>query len=111
GYGLVMWQWFGQANGGFGSLADVERLFESRGVLLAGWMHFLAFDLWLGRWQVDYLREVTRADAASRWAWWMRAGLLLCLGMTFLFGPLGLLLFLLLIGIYRLARRPSPAAA
>jgi hypothetical protein len=41
----------------------------------------------------------------------MRAGLLLCLGMTFLFGPLGLLLFLLLIGIYRLARRPSPAAA
>ncbi|MBX9870714.1 MAG: DUF4281 domain-containing protein [Burkholderiaceae bacterium] len=109
-YGLVLWRCLPDASGGFGSLADVQRLFESPGVLLAGWMHFLAFDLWLGRWQVDHLRVTLGPDTASRSAWVMRAGLYPCLGMTFLFGPIGLLLFLLLVGGYRLARRQYAAA-
>lgn len=75
--------WF-QAEGGFSSLAGVARLFEHRGILLAGWVHYLAFDLLVGTWE--------RSEAArlglSRWT------LLPCLALTFLFGPLGWLAFL-----------------
>ena len=37
-----------RAEGGFGSLADVMRLFDSPTVALAGWIHYLAFDLLVG---------------------------------------------------------------
>ena len=34
---------FGRTPGGFGSLAGVAQLFQSPRVLLAGWIHYLAF--------------------------------------------------------------------
>ena len=37
-------------DGGFGSLAGVARLFTVEGLLLAGWIHYLAFDLFVGSW-------------------------------------------------------------
>ena len=74
------------ASGGFSSLAGVAWLFETRGVLLAGWVHYLAFDLFLGAW-------MCRRGAADGMNPWL---LRLCLPPTFLAGPVGLLLFLAL---------------
>ena len=48
---------FAKSAGGFGSLDQVAQLFENRWLLLAGWMHYLAFDLFLGAWQA---REAQR---------------------------------------------------
>lgn len=76
------------AEGGFSSLAAVAALFATPGVLLAGWVHYLAFDLFLGAW-------MARRAAAERLPLW---ALLPALPLTFLAGPAGLLLFLLLRG-------------
>src|SRR5882724_5449695 len=43
---------FGESSGGFGTLAGVAALFSNRWLLLAGWIHYLAFDLFIGSWQV-----------------------------------------------------------
>lgn len=83
---LVIQYWGSAPNGGYGSLEQVSVLFGSSGNLLTGWIHFLAFDLFIGRWIVD---EVDRSNA-SRWR------LLLCLPLTFLIGPAGLVAHFLL---------------
>lgn len=77
---------FGRAPGGFGSLAEVSLLFSNSWVLLAGWIHYLAFDLFVGSWEV---RDAQRAGIHH---------LLVvpCLVLTFLFGPVGLLLYFVL---------------
>ncbi len=77
---------FGQAEGGFGSLADVARLFQNPHALLAGWIHYLAFDLFVGAWEV---RDAQRVGVHH---------LLVvpCLVLTFLLGPAGLLLYFVL---------------
>jgi hypothetical protein len=72
--------------GGFSSLDQVARLFSSRDLLLAGWIHYLAFDLFTGAW-------VTRDALRLGLSRWIVAP---CLVLTFLFGPLGLALYLLL---------------
>ncbi len=72
--------------GGFGSLAEVARLFSSQEFLLAGWIHYLAFDLFTGAWET---RDALRLGL-SRWL------VAPCLILTFLFGPVGLALYLLL---------------
>ena len=71
------------AQGGFGSLAEVGRLFRDPYLLLAGWIHYLAFDLFVGAWE-------TR-DAAGRGV--PHLALIPCLVLTFLFGPIGLLAY------------------
>jgi hypothetical protein len=111
GYALALARWFGTAEGGFGSLDEVARLFETRGMLLAGWVHYLAFDLWVGRWQVDHLAGKLGAAGAARPAWGLRLATIPCLLMTFLLGPVGLLMFLLLVGLHaRLSSQPTRLA-
>ncbi|ANY84049.1 hypothetical protein BB934_37965 (plasmid) [Microvirga ossetica] len=83
--GLIARYW-GEAPGGFGSLDEVDALFGHRGVLLAGWLHYLAFDLFVGAWEV---REARRVGLPH----WL---ILPPLALTFLFGPIGLLVFLAL---------------
>ena len=39
-------------DGGFGSLAQVAALFSVPELLLAGWIHYLAFDLFVGAWEI-----------------------------------------------------------
>jgi hypothetical protein len=70
-----------ESSGGFSSLAAVAQLFENRWLLLAGWVHYLAFDLFIGAWE-------TR-DAMARGV--SRLLLAPCLVMTFMLGPIGLL--------------------
>jgi hypothetical protein len=43
---------WGERNGGFGSLAGVVALFANHWLLLAGRIHYLAFDLFIGSWEV-----------------------------------------------------------
>lgn len=78
--------WGSAPGGGFGSLDEVAALFRAPGLLLAGWVHYLAFDLFVGRWIVDD----SLARQRPRWL------LLPCLALTFLFGPAGLLAHALL---------------
>ncbi|HEY0408361.1 MAG TPA: ABA4-like family protein [Pyrinomonadaceae bacterium] len=74
---------FGESGGGFGSLAEVSKLFENPYALLAGWIHYLAFDLFIGSWEVrDAQREGVHHLLVVP-----------CLALTFLFGPIGLLLY------------------
>jgi hypothetical protein len=73
-----------RSEGGFSSLAGVRALFDNPWALLAGWTHYLAFDLFIGGWEV---RDAQRRGIPH---------LLIvpALVLTFLFGPAGLLLYL-----------------
>lgn len=84
-YTLLILVHFAGAGGGYGSIAEVRALFASDPVLVAGWTHYLAFDLLVGVFVAD------RMD---------RAGLhrilqAPVLALVFLFGPVGYLLALL----------------
>jgi hypothetical protein len=74
---------FGETKGGFGSLTDVAALFSNHWMLLAGWIHYLCFDLFIGSWEVRDAEE----RGVSQWL------VLPCLFLTFMFGPVGLLLY------------------
>lgn len=75
---------FGAAPGGFSSLPEVARLFGNSWMLLAGWLHYLAFDLLVGAWQVR--------DSQQRGI--PHLLVVPCLALTFLFGPAGWLLYM-----------------
>ena len=87
-YILLLLTHYGGSQGGFGSLAEVSVLFQNPNLLLAGWIHYLAFDLFIGSWEV---RDAQRLGIHH---------LLVvpCLILTLLFGPAGLLLYLALRG-------------
>ena len=82
-YLVLIALFFGQAEGGFGSLAGVMKLFANQWAVLAGWIHYLAFDLFIGVWEV----KDAQARGVSHWL------VLPCLFLTFMFGPIGLLLY------------------
>ena len=82
-YLLLIVAFYPGAPGGFSSLEEVDRLFRNPYLLLAGWIHYLAFDLFVAAWE-------TR-DAAARGV--PRLVLVPCLVLTLLFGPIGLLAY------------------
>jgi hypothetical protein len=84
-YVALIGAYFASAGGGFGSIAEVRRLFDSDPVLVAGWGHYLAFDLLIGTMLADRL---DRAGIGRL----LQAPVLL---MTFMFGPAGWLLGLI----------------
>lgn len=86
---IVCTHWSGH-QGGFDSIQAVQQLFGDPWLLTAGWLHYLAFDLFVGGWQV---RDAQRSSI-SRWL------TLPCLVGTFLFGPAGFLLYLLLKAVH-----------
>ena len=79
------------ADGDFGSFAGVRTLFTHDGAVMAGWIHFLAFDLIVGAW-------VCRKGREDRMPFWL---VLPCLPLTFMLGPAGFLLF----SVLRIAHR------
>jgi hypothetical protein len=83
--------------GGFGSLAQVGQLFDVPMILLAGWVHYLAFDLLIGAWIAQ--RSLDRGD--PRWL------LIPVLPLTLLLGPVGLLAHGAIVAL----RRATPVAA
>ncbi len=90
----------GMGGGGYDSIAAVQRLLAVPGLLAAGRLHYLAFDLFVGAWIAE------------------RAGVLgvphllvlPLLALTFMFGPAGLLAFAVL-RLYWLRRSQKPALA
>ncbi|MBA4185331.1 MAG: DUF4281 domain-containing protein [Acidobacteria bacterium] len=82
-YLILVVSFFGQAEGGFGSLADVMQLFTNKNAALAGWIHYLAFDLFVGSWEVKDAQE----RGVSHWF------VVPCLFLTFLLGPIGFLAY------------------
>lgn len=69
---------------GFSSLAGVVALLSRPEAILGAWVHFLAFDLFVGSWQAE---DAPKAGVPHLW-------LLPCLALTLLAGPVGLLLYL-----------------
>jgi len=74
---------FADTPGGFGSLAEVKLLFGKDELLLAGWVHYLAFDLFIGAWES---RDSQRLQIP-------RLVMIPCYVMTFMLGPIGLLFY------------------
>ncbi len=83
--GLMLTHFASVEGGGYSSLKEVRALFSNDAVLLAGWVHYLAFDLAIGA------MIARRADAAGL----TRLVQIPILFFTFMFGPLGFLLFVL----------------
>lgn len=91
---LILANWGGP--GSFSSLEGVALLFANPWLLLAGWIHYLAFDLLIGSWEAIDARE---RDVPH----WM---LVPCLFLTFMFGPAGWLLYQ---GVRRVAAKAPRA--
>jgi hypothetical protein len=69
----------------FGSLKGVTALFTNPLAVLLGWVHYLAFDLMVGIW----IKRNSLKHGISHWL------IIPCLLLTFMFGPIGLLVYLL----------------
>jgi Domain of unknown function (DUF4281) len=82
---LILSYWSGSP-GGFSSLPEVMELFTTPGIALAGWLHYLAFDLFVGAW----ITRTARTEGIAH------LFVLPCLALTFLFGPAGFLAFSIL---------------
>lgn len=66
------------------TLGGLAHAFSDPRVMLVGWAHFLALDLWTGAWEAQDAAEA----GVPHWA------LIPCLVLTFLAGPAGLVLYL-----------------
>jgi len=82
-YTAIVVSLIGRTPGGFSTLAGVGMLFSNAWLLLAGWVHYLAFDLLVGSWELQDARE----HGIPHWT------VVPCLALTFLFGPAGWLLY------------------
>lgn len=89
----------GPGGGDFGSIAGVRALFMSDAGIVIGWMHYLAFDLFAGLWiaQDADARGVNRLVQAP------------VLALTFLFGPIGMLIWLVVRALR--AEKQQPASS
>ncbi len=70
----------------FSTLDGVMSLFTNKMAVTAGWVHYLAFDLMTGIW----IKKNSMKHRISHWL------LIPCLFFTFMLGPVGLLLYLII---------------
>jgi len=77
---------FGDAEGDFSSIEGLRSLFENDYALLAGWVHYLVFDQWVGLWETYNARKLGIKHVY----------IIPCLILTLMMGPVGLLSYLLL---------------
>jgi len=68
----------------FGSLQAVMHLFTVEQAVLAGWLHYLVFDMLVGMWMLDKNKSLKIHQAIMA----------PCLIGTFMMGPVGFLLFM-----------------
>lgn len=85
---VIALHFFKVKGGGFDSLESVKVLFSSDAIVFAGWLHYLAFDLFVGLWIAE------TADRIGVHRIWQ----IPVLFATFMFGPFGLLLFYCIFG-------------
>ncbi|MDN3582181.1 ABA4-like family protein [Mucilaginibacter flavus] len=82
-YCIYIAGFFNIPGGGFNSIGQVRALFSNDNLLLAGWVHYLAFDLMMG----FSIIKSAQTKAVSHWL------VIPCLALTFMFGPCGFLLY------------------
>jgi hypothetical protein len=70
----------------FSTLENVKHLFQNDNAVLAGWIHYLAFDLMIG----TFIVEQAKLHQVPRWL------CVFALPFTFMFGPMGYLLFVIM---------------
>ena len=97
-YAVMLIVYMPEGEGGFGSLPEVMKLFTVPGLAMVGWLHYLAFNLFIGGWEI----RTARREEISHWL------VVPCLALTLLAGPIGLLLFL---GVRLGARRARKGPA
>jgi hypothetical protein len=86
-YGYLILAHIGAApDGGFSSLTGVKNLFANDFLLLAGWIHYLAFDLFVGSW---IARDAQQQSVKNLL-------IIPCLLFAFMLGPVGFLLYQLI---------------
>lgn len=92
----ITYVWLYQTAAGSGTTGDVTSLdglmqfLTDRRAVLAGWIHYLVFDLFIGAWMAR--------DARRRGMWY--PVVVPCLFLTFLMGPGGLVLYLMIRAAY-----------
>jgi len=64
----------------------VMELFQNKTIVTAGWVHYLAFDLMTGAW----IKKNSLKYNITHWL------IIPCLFLTFMLGPIGLLLYLII---------------
>ena len=69
--------------GDFNTLYGVTTLFSKAGNVMLGWTHYLAFDLFMGSWEVEDAQRV----GVPHWL------VVPCLALTFVLGPVGLITY------------------
>ncbi|QFT77179.1 ABA4-like family protein [Erythrobacter sp. THAF29] len=75
----------GEGGADFSTIEGVRSIFASDAGVAIGWTHYLAFDLFVGLW-------IARDADAKLFSRWLQAPILLA---TFVAGPLGLIIWLL----------------
>jgi len=86
----VAYAWFltaglGTEGGSLSSLEGVQAFFANPNAALAGWIHYLVFDLFIGAWEV---RDARRRGISHIFV-------IPCLFFTLMAGPIGLLAYLM----------------
>lgn len=85
-YAMLLLSSFGSTDGNFSSIEGVRSLFADDRALTAGWLHYLAFDLFVGSW---IALEADKIGVPRI----IQAPIFLA---TFMFGPVGLVIFMVL---------------
>ncbi|GIV34987.1 MAG: hypothetical protein KatS3mg031_2522 [Chitinophagales bacterium] len=85
-YAYLVLSNFGLLQNGMSSLDGIRAAFASDAVLLAGWVHYLIFDLFVGAWQVTDARQHGLRHVK----------IVPALVFTLFLGPLGLLAYLII---------------
>jgi hypothetical protein len=86
GLGYLAYAATGALFAGDGTLPGIMAAFQIPEAAIAGWLHYIVFDLFVGAWQV---RDANRRGI-NHWL------VVPCLFFTLMFGPVGLLLYLAL---------------
>lgn len=76
---------------GMGSIAGLQAAFADPRALLGAWVHYLVFDLFVGAW---ITRDAKRQEIAH-------PVIVIPLVLTLMAGPLGLMLYLIIRGVWR----------
>jgi hypothetical protein len=82
-YAFYIFTTFGKSEGSFMSLEGVAKLFNNPKTLLAGWIHYLVFDLFVGTWMF----QDAPIHGIPHWL------LSICLFFTLMLGPIGFLMY------------------
>lgn len=99
-YLVIIVMFFGTSEGSFSSLAGVMQLFTNPWTVLAGWLHYLAFDLFVGAWEV---RDAQKHGVPHLLV-------IPCLFFTFMLGPIGYLMYVAIRGVVKLRGKNAEAA-